>query len=206
VSAANDLGTVAVIAEANVAVTGVETTGAVGSVVVTGTAVVTPSGLEATSTVGTVIVVAESKYISDRCVGGERSRYRRSYRRSERRGNRSRNNRCGWKQLLLSGTAVVSPSGLEATSTVGTVIVVAKTNVAVVGAQAEGIVGVVNVWGEIDDDQTPNWQNISGAQSPVWGEIDDDQTPNWQNINSVQSPSWGTVDGSQTPDWYGIAV
>jgi hypothetical protein len=61
---------------------------------------------------------------------------------------------------------------------------VAKANadVLVTGVNATGAVGTVLVWGEVDDNQNPNWQNITSAQTPTWGNVSTGQTPNWQDI------------------------
>jgi hypothetical protein len=40
------------------------------------------------------------------------------------------------------------------------------------------------LWNVIDDDQTPNWVNISNPQNPGWSAIDDSQNPNWQNVDT----------------------
>jgi hypothetical protein len=60
VSATGAVGTVSVVAKANVSPTGVEATGVLGTVSVSGAAIVQPSGLEATGNIGTVNVVAEA--------------------------------------------------------------------------------------------------------------------------------------------------
>jgi hypothetical protein len=57
------------------------------------------------------------------------------------------------------------------------------------------------LWNLIDDGQTPNWQNVSNAQSPTWTDVNDGQTPNWQNVSNAQSPTWTDVNDSQTPGW-----
>ena len=60
VQATGAIGTVSVVAEANVSPTGVEATGALGTVSVSGAATVQPSGLEATTGLGSVTVTADA--------------------------------------------------------------------------------------------------------------------------------------------------
>ena len=45
-----------------------------------------------------------------------------------------------------------------------------------------GLVGVVNVWGEVNDAQDPNWQGITISQSSNWNSIVSTQDPNWERI------------------------
>jgi len=40
--------------------------------------------------------------------------------------------------------------------------------------------GLVLVWGNIDDSQTPSYSVIDESQTPSWSSIDDSQTPDWQ--------------------------
>jgi hypothetical protein len=51
------------------------------------------------------------------------------------------------------------------------VLITAGTNVFLVGVQAQGLVNPALVWGVIDDNQTPNWQNIDNSQATVWDRI-----------------------------------
>ena len=64
----------------------------------------------------------------------------------------------------------------------GTVTASANADISVTGLAATGIIGFANVWGEVDDDQTPNWTPIASAQTPEWGDVSETQTPNWQDI------------------------
>ena len=52
----------------------------------------------------------------------------------------------------------------------------------VTGVEAIGTIGTVLVCGEIDDNQSPNWQDITSIQDPLWGTVNDTQDPDWQNI------------------------
>ena len=87
---------------------------------------------------------------------------------------------------------------------------------------------LVLVWGMIDDDQNPNWQNVfyfkytsagpmfggapfatvpfSGEMgdtndpSITWTDVDDNQTASWAAI-TTPTGSWSNIDDAQTPDW-----
>jgi hypothetical protein len=88
----------------------------------------------------------------------------------------------------------------------GTPVASADADVPVTGLQAQGYLGVVNIWGEIDDNQSPNWQDITSIQDPLWGTVNDAQNPDWQGIADTQDPLWGTVNDAQNPDWQNIAA
>ena len=70
---------------------------------------------------------------------------------------------------------------------------------------ADTIVGQF-LWNEIDDTQTPNWQNIANSQGLGWSEIDDTQVPNWQNITNTQGLGWSEISDVQTPNWQEIVT
>jgi hypothetical protein len=71
---------------------------------------------------------------------------------------------------------------LESTGNVGSVVVVADSNVSVTGLNATGEVGAVFVWSEIDPNQNPNWTGVSPSQSPSWSEETPSQVPGWTDI------------------------
>jgi len=48
--------------------------------------------------------------------------------------------------------------------------------------EAVGQVGAVNVWGDVDDTQNPDWQNLNTAQTSGWNSVTDTQDPNWERI------------------------
>jgi len=64
----------------------------------------------------------------------------------------------------------------------GTVVVKANADISVTGLVAVGYIGTVNVWGEVDDTQDPNWQSINTGQGSSWDSITDIQDPNWERI------------------------
>jgi hypothetical protein len=50
------------------------------------------------------------------------------------------------------------------------------------GVQATGLIGQVNVWGQIDDGQNANWQNVNDTQTSGWTVVSDTQTAGWQDV------------------------
>ena len=50
------------------------------------------------------------------------------------------------------------------------------------GVSATGLIGNVNVWGQIDDGQNANWQNINDTQTPSWTGVSDTQIAGWQQV------------------------
>jgi hypothetical protein len=91
------------------------------------------------------------------------------------------------------------------TGALGSVTFDGDANVVPTGVSATGGVGAPNIWGLIDDSQTPNWSAVDDSQTPNWSTIDDSQTPNWSAVDDSQTPNWSTIDDSQTPDWKEVA-
>jgi len=123
--AAGQVGSVTVVAEANVPVTGLEATGNVGSVTVQANADVSVTGVEATGAVGAVTVTADANVSptgleATGAVG----------------------------TATVSGDANIPVTGLEATGNVGSVTVQANADVAVTGLEATGAVGTVTMEGD----------------------------------------------------------
>jgi hypothetical protein len=52
----------------------------------------------------------------------------------------------------------------------------------VTGVKAVVKLKVVNVWGDINTDQTPNWAPIVPGAGSGWTEITPSQTPNWTDV------------------------
>ena len=49
--------------------------------------------------------------------------------------------------------------------------VIATINASVTGIQLYVYIGGALVWGQIDDNQNPNWQNINDTQLPGWTDL-----------------------------------
>jgi hypothetical protein len=65
---------------------------------------------------------------------------------------------------------------------VGVVSIVPDANVEPTGVSGTGQIGSVNVWGFVDDSQTPSWSSIDDAQTPSWTSVSDTQTPDWKEV------------------------
>jgi hypothetical protein len=48
--------------------------------------------------------------------------------------------------------------------------------------QAVGIIGQVLVWGQIPDNQDPNWTNINDDSTNGWTQVVDNAVENWDLI------------------------
>ena len=76
----------------------------------------------------------------------------------------------------------ISVTGYGLTSGLGTVVTIANANVTPTSVSANGEVGIVLVWSEIDDSQSSNFSAITDTQTPGWSEIDDSETPSWEEV------------------------
>jgi hypothetical protein len=81
---------------------------------------------------------------------------------------------------------VFGPQVQEAVAALDLVSTFATFNVQLVESATvlDSVIGAF-LWNLIDDNQNPNWVNISNPQNPGWSVIDDSQNPNWQNTNNV---------------------
>jgi hypothetical protein len=160
--ATGSVGSVSVVAEANVFPTGVSAAGGIGSVVVNAGAVIDiPSGLQAQGFVhgGFIEVNADA---TAPVTGLEAT--------------------VSVGSVTVETKTFVFVTGLEATADVGDVAVVAKANVSVTGVSASGLVNHVLVWGPIVPNQNAGYNPIAPTQTPTWGETTPAQTPDWNDI------------------------
>tara|TARA_R100000700_G_C3040371_1_gene64674 strand:+ start:256 stop:456 length:201 start_codon:yes stop_codon:yes gene_type:complete len=65
---------------------------------------------------------------------------------------------------------------------VGDISSVAKANVTPNSLQVESILGTPQVYGLIDDSQTPNYSRIDSSQTANYSTITDTQTPDWEEV------------------------
>jgi hypothetical protein len=94
---------------------------------------------------------------------------------------------------IVKASAVVVPTGIAITSTLGSVTttsdnnievtgfagttglgsvtLIAKAVVAITGLEALGKIKTVNVWGLVNDAQTPSYSDVSTTQTPNWKEV-----------------------------------
>ena len=106
----------------------------------------------------------------------------------------------------MTGTANVSPTGVEADGEIGDVFIALGIVVSVTGLQGNAELGTVVVSANADISVT-GLAATGIMVSPTYGARSmTNQTPNWTPIASTQSPSWGTVSETQTPNWQDIAA
>ena len=76
----------------------------------------------------------------------------------------------------------IVPTGASATGVVGTVSFVLDQNLSSTGVSATGVVNDVSVIEDISVFVTSLIGSSEISSALVWGEIDQDQTPNWTEI------------------------
>lgn len=109
--------------------------------------------------------------------------------------------------VAVAADANVSVTGVSASAFVNAVAVTAGANVAVTGVQAQALLGPVLVWAVIDDNQTPNWQNVDDSQAAGWSVISGSgQVPNWQGVDDSQTAGWAVVSDGNTVVWTQITT
>ena len=86
----------------------------------------------------------------------------------------------GDESLITNNNLAVT--GLVGTTTVGNVTSISKAVVSVTNVSATGFVNVVNVWGLVDDSQTPNYSEVSTTQTPTYSEVSTTQSPDWSEV------------------------
>ena len=87
--------------------------------------------------------------------------------------------------ITLVAPSVFGPQVQEAVAALDLVSTFATFNVQLVESATvlDSVIGAY-LWNLIDDNQNPNWVNISNPQNPGWSAIDDSQNPNWQNVDT----------------------
>ncbi len=146
---------------ANIFPTGVDATTNLGEVTISAGANVSPTADGATASVGSVVVAIPV----DVDVTGLSA-------------NAQTNN-----VQSVTGTAVVIPLGLSATS----------------GA------GNLTVWGDIIPDQVATWSEVTPGQSATWSGVNPDQSAGWVETTPSQSATWSEVAPNQAADWKEVA-
>ena len=197
------LGTVQVASGARVSVTGISASGAVGTVQVASGARVSVTGVSASGDVGTVtVVIVVNALVAVTGVSAS--------------GDIGTADATGKASVTLTGVSASGAvgtvttrssyyvTGVSATASLGSVVISAGAKVSVTGVQATGSITSVLVWGQINDNQTPNWVDVNDSQSVTWSAISDTQTPNWQVVNDAQTVTWVQVSDGNTVTWVQI--
>ena len=71
------------------------------------------------------------------------------------------------------------PTGVSATSAIGSETIIAKAVVAVSGVTASVSIGNIRIWSEVDEDQSSNFVPVNESQTPNWNTVNDTQNPDW---------------------------
>ena len=100
----------------------------------------------------------------------------------------------GSLSVLVDGEANVNPTGVAGTSALGAISLATNNNISVTGLQISTAVGAivpdaeaivtletltgmisgttdVNVWGLVDESQSPSYTTVTDTQSPDWDEV-----------------------------------
>lgn len=107
--------------------------------------------------------------------------------------------------IFVALGVVVPVTRVTGTTQLGTVTTSADAIVSPDGVEATGAVGTPLVWGDVDDNQDPEWEDIP-VNTSTWADVSTSQTPSWQNIAGAQIPTWGNVSTEQDADWQDIAA
>ena len=96
--------------------------------------------------------------------------------------------------VLVDGEANVSPSGVSATSAIGSISLVTNNNLSINGFVLQGDSGIVTT------EAKAGVTIIEGLESTgslgkvlVWSVVDESQTPNYTNTTNTQTPNWENV-------------
>lgn len=102
----------------------------------------------------------------------------------------------GGNTYAVSLTESVTPTSTQSSQVILSVSVIESAGIfdnITYTVDAKGIVtGVLltvslsspNVWGKVNDDQTPNWTRINDNSNPDWVSIDNVTNPNWVSIKN----------------------
>ena len=77
---------------------------------------------------------------------------------------------------------IVDTTGVAGTGHAGSVSTTASAVVTPTGVSATGATNIANVWGLIDQSQTPNYSTISTSQTPSYSAVSTSQTPDWKEV------------------------
>ena len=98
-----------------------------------------------------------------------------------------------WGQLTFGEPLPVTLSGLAGTSALGTATTVSNNNISVSGYTVTSALGTATV----DAKATATLTGVAAITGTptvnVWGLVDDSQTPSWSTIDDSQTPGWEKV-------------
>ena len=103
--------------------------------------------------------------------------------------------------LTVHHSEAVSISGFNLTGSLGSLTNLNKTNILVIGLEGSSFVSNLLVWSTVDDDQNPNFNEITSTQTSDFSEVTDTQSPNWNEATSTQTSNFNQVTETQNPNW-----
>ena len=100
----------------------------------------------------------------------------------------------GSVSVLVDGEANVFPSGVAVTSALGSISLVTNNNLSVVGFNMPAAVGSIVTDAEAVVTLEALTEMISGTTDVnVWGLVDESQSPSYTTVTDTQSPNWNEV-------------
>lgn len=84
--------------------------------------------------------------------------------------------------ISLQTVNVLPITGLSSSISVGTVVVIPECKVDVSGVNTIIRTGIINIWGLVNDDQTPNYTPVNDNQSAGYSEVNTTQNPDWTDV------------------------
>ena len=100
----------------------------------------------------------------------------------------------GSLSVLVDGEANVVPTGVAATSAIGSISLITNNNISVAGFNMPSAVGsiVPNAAAVITLD-TLEAMTAGTSDVNVWGLVDENQSPSYTTVTDTQSPNWNEV-------------
>tara|TARA_R100000935_G_scaffold14379_1_gene28835 strand:- start:366 stop:845 length:480 start_codon:yes stop_codon:yes gene_type:complete len=100
----------------------------------------------------------------------------------------------GSLSVLVDGEANVNLTGVSATSALGSISLVTNNNLSVVGFNMPAAVGSIVTDAEAVVTLEALTEMISGTTDVnVWGLVDESQSPSYTTVTDTQSPNWNEV-------------
>ena len=106
--------------------------------------------------------------------------------------------------------SVNPPAQTTTVASIGTVTIAIVSNIGIVvtGLTAYARISQVNIWGDIDDNQNPNWVPVdeSSPTPPTWTPVSETSSdPVWTPVNETSTTpvTWTPIDNSSlvSPNW-----
>ena len=95
--------------------------------------------------------------------------------------------------VAVQAAAVTGVSAVASTLNLGDETLITNNNLSVTGFVGTSTLNSVTAQANADIDVTGNQVTTGLTGVNVWGLIDDSQTPNYSTINTTQNPNWKEV-------------